>query len=208
MKDKHNVILILVSSSKFNSLFRRFIQKILGFNCSSFFFEVPSSLSYIIAKLHLNHCKASPCVFNFSFFSSSFYYRISSWRLYMMVRQGFLLISNCSSRFLLKLRSVKPYSKINMVLNSCFVLRSSSILHLAFQSAILSTLSFEVVLGHSWQFPFTFHDSQVFKSDIFKSIIFSLFKRSFQPSISSLELSWYRFHLKPSLRNVAICGAY
>ena len=28
------------------------------------------------------------------------------------------------------------------------------------------------------------------------------------PSISSLELSWYRFHLKPSLRNVAICGAY
>ena len=30
-----------------------------------------------------------------------------------------------------------------------FVSRSSSILHLAFQSAILSTLSFEVVLCHS-----------------------------------------------------------
>ena len=39
--------------------------------------------------------------------------------------------------------------KINMVLNTCLVLRSSSILHLAFQSAILSTLSFEVVLCRS-----------------------------------------------------------
>ena len=38
MKDEHNVILILVSSSKFNSLFRRFI-KILDFICSSFFLE-------------------------------------------------------------------------------------------------------------------------------------------------------------------------
>ena len=38
MKDEHNVILILVSSSKFNSLFRRFI-KILDFICSSFFPE-------------------------------------------------------------------------------------------------------------------------------------------------------------------------
>src|SRR3954466_10497411 len=52
MKDKHNVILILVSSSKFNSLFRRFI-KILGFNCSSFFSGVSSFLGYIISKIHL-----------------------------------------------------------------------------------------------------------------------------------------------------------
>ena len=82
-------------------------------------------------KLHLNHCKASPCVFNFSFFLSSFYYRSSSWRLYMMVHQGFLSFSFCSSRFLSELRSAKLYSKINMVPNTCFVLRSSSILHLA-----------------------------------------------------------------------------
>ena len=27
-------------------------------------------------------------------------------------------------------------------------------------------------------------------------------------SLSSLELSWYRFHLKPSIGNVANCGAY
>ena len=81
---------------------------------------------------------------------SFFCYRSSSWRLYMVVRQGFFSFFHCSSRFLLKLRSTKLYSKINMVFNTCFVLRSSSILHLAFRSAILSILSFEVVLCHSW----------------------------------------------------------
>ena len=131
-----------------NSLFRRFI-KILDLICSSFFSGVPSFPHYLIAKLHLNHRKASPCVVNFSFFLSSFHYRSYSWRLYMMVHQGCLSFSNCSSRFFSKLRSAKLYSKINMVLNTCFVLRSSSILHLAFQSAILSTLSFEMVLCHS-----------------------------------------------------------
>ena len=30
----------------------------------------------------------------------------------------------------------------------------------------------------------------------------------FNQSISLLELSWYRFHLKPSRRNVANCGVY
>ena len=30
----------------------------------------------------------------------------------------------------------------------------------------------------------------------------------FNPLISLLELSWYRFHLKPSRRNVANCGVY
>ena len=30
----------------------------------------------------------------------------------------------------------------------------------------------------------------------------------FNPPISLLELSWYRFHLKPSRRNVANCGVY
>ena len=137
MKDKHNVILILVSSSKFNSLFRRLI-KLSVFNCSIFFFlGVPSSCNYITMEIHLNHYKASPCVFNFSFFLSSFCYRSSSWRFYMMVDQGFIPFFNCSSSFLSELRSTKIYSKINMVFNTCFVLRSSSILLLAFQSAIL-----------------------------------------------------------------------
>ena len=131
---------------------------------------VPSFLGYIVAKLHLNHRKASPCVFNFSFLLSSFYYRSSSWRLYMVVRQGFLSFFICSSRFLLKLWSAKLYSKINMLLNACFVLRSSSILHLAFWSAIISILSFEVVLCHSWQFISCFMIHMLSRMRYFKSI--------------------------------------
>ena len=73
--------------------------------------------------------------------------------------------------------------------------RRSSFPHLAFRSAILSTLSFEMVLCHFWQFPCA-------------SWFTSSGMRYLNPSLSSLELSWYRFHLKPSLMNVAICGAY
>ena len=172
MKDKHTINLIFISSRWLNSFYgdyswwiNSWLQvihlsfrswssyHILGSRGFIFLFGVPSSLNYLVAKLHLNHCKASPGVFNFSFFLSSFYYRSFSWRLYMMVHQGFLSFSFCSSRFLSELRSAKLYSKLNMVLNTCFVLRSSKILHLAFRKAILSTLSFEVVLCHSWQFP-------------------------------------------------------
>ena len=85
----------------------------------------------------------------------------------MVVRQGFFSFFNCSSRFLSELSSAKLYSKLNRVLNTCFVLRSSSILLIAFRSAILSTLAFEVVLYHSWQFPFRFRDSHVVKNEIF-----------------------------------------
>ena len=74
--------------------------------------------------------------------------------------------------------------------------RSSSILHLAFWSEIPSTLSFQVVLCHSWQFPFVFHDSEVVKNEIFKTTYFSL------------ELSCVKFHLKFLLRIVAIYGVY
>ena len=86
MKDKHTINLILISSRWFNS----------------FTSGVPSFLGYIVAKLHLNHCKASPCSFNFSSFLSFFYYRSSSWRFYMVLHQGFNSFSNCSSRFLLE----------------------------------------------------------------------------------------------------------
>ena len=103
----------------------------------------------------------------FPFVWSSFCYRSSSWRLYMVVRQWFISFFNFSSRFLSKLSSAKLYSKLNRVLNTCFVWRSSSILHPAFRSAILSTLSFGMVICHSWQFSFMFHDSQVVKNEIF-----------------------------------------
>ena len=79
MKDKHNVILILVSSKRLipysggssNSRFHLF---------HLFFSGVPSSLSYFITEIHLNHFKASLCVLNFFFLpsSSSFCYRSSS----------------------------------------------------------------------------------------------------------------------------------
>ena len=71
------------------------------------------------------------------------------------------------STFLSKLWSAKLYSKLNRVVNTCFVLGSSRILHLAFRSAILSTLSFDMVLCHPWQFLPMFHDSHVVKNDVF-----------------------------------------
>ena len=98
VKDKHNVILILVSSSEFNSLFWRLIKFSIP-GVWSFFSGDPSSLNYLVVKLHLNHYKVSPCVFNFSLFSLSFVYRSSSWRFYMMVHQWFNSFSKCSSRF-------------------------------------------------------------------------------------------------------------
>ena len=99
MKDKHNVILILdspiwlipYSGGSSNSRFKLSI-----FLFRSFKFPL-----YLIEKLHLNHCKSSPCVFNFSFISIDhpFVYRSSSWRCYMVVHQGFNSFSKCSSRF-------------------------------------------------------------------------------------------------------------
>ena len=164
----HNVILIIVSS-KWSSFFfpELFIMSHSRFEMLHLLFSgVPSFPHYLIAELHLNHRKASPCVFNFSFFLSSFYYRVfhggSTW---WFVKDSFHS-SIVLQYFLSELWSSKLYSKINMVLNTCFVLRSSNILHLAFRSAILSTLSFEMVLCHSWQFPIVFHDSQVVQNDI------------------------------------------
>ena len=59
----------------FNSFLPEIVddEVILGSSVSSFFFSgVPSFPHYLVAKLHLNHRKASPCVLNFSFVLSSF----------------------------------------------------------------------------------------------------------------------------------------
>ena len=71
MKDKHTINLILVSSKW---LIPSFGVCSGGINpwflvVLLFFSGVPSFLGYIIAKLHLNHRKVSPCVFIFSFLS-------------------------------------------------------------------------------------------------------------------------------------------
>ena len=57
--------------------------------------------------------------------------------------------------------------------------------------------------------PFLFHDSQAVRNEIFLTHHFQ-FVHEFlcNPSISSLELSWIIFHLKLSLRIVAIYGAH
>ena len=148
------------------SLSRR--NKFLAACCSSFFrSSMFSALSRHEAPSKSLQGFTLCFQFLFPFVLSSFYYRSSSWRLYMVVRQGFFSFFNCSSRFLSKLWPAKLYSKINMVFNTFLVLRSSSILHLALWSAILSTLSCEMVLYHSWQFPFMFRDSHVVKNEVF-----------------------------------------
>ena len=158
-----------------------------------FFSGVPSFPLYLVVKLYLNHRKASPCVLNFPFFLSSFYYRSSSSRLYMMVRQGFFSFFNCSSRFLLKLRSAKLYSKIKHGVQhmSCFeefkhsssCIPKCSSFSLIFWGGVMSFLTIWVRV--SW-----FTCCQEW--DILN------------PPISSLDISCVMFHLKPSLRNVAI----
>ena len=102
-------------------------------------FQVFSRLYHFKASFY--HCKASPGVFNFSFFLSSFYYRSSSWRLYMMVHQGFNSFSKCSQDsvgraqifFFLhsKVRFVLPYHLrwcyvILDNLSSCFMIHMLS----------------------------------------------------------------------------------
>ena len=107
---------------------------------------VPRSVNYIITKIHLIIARLQSYSLHPSLpFDHSFITRVLH-GCYMVVRQGFFSLFNCSSRFLSALRSSNLYSKLNMVFNTCLVLRSSSILHLAFRSAILPTLSFEVVL--------------------------------------------------------------
>ena len=144
MKDKHNVIFILVSSSIFNYLLRRLIKFSVSLD-SSFLFR-SSKFQLISSQSSSNHRKVSPCVFNFSFLSLPFVTGVlhggSTW---------------CFIKDLIPSRSVHQDS----------FQRSSSILHLAFRSAILSTLSFEVVLYHSWQFPFMLRDSHVVKNEVF-----------------------------------------
>ena len=76
-------------------------------------------------------------------------------------------IFNCSSRFLSKLWPAKLYSKNKHGAQHMLFLRSSSILLLVFRSVILSTLSLEMVLYHSWQFAFMLRDSHVVKNEVF-----------------------------------------
>ena len=110
--------LFIISHSRFELLHLSFPE------FQAFCIISSRSSIYIIARLHV--------VLSTSlFFLSSFYLT----EFFMEALHGgssrILFILQLSSRFLLKLRSAKLYSKINMVLNTCFVLRSSSILHVS-----------------------------------------------------------------------------
>ena len=130
VKDKHNVILIIVSSKWFNSLLRRFI-KILDFSCFILsFLEFQVFLHYIVVKLHLNHCKASTL-----FFSSFISFDHSSATVVPNEGSTWWFI-----KYFIPSRSFHRDS----------FLRRSSIVHLAIRCAILSSVSIEVVLCHSW----------------------------------------------------------
>ena len=166
MKDTHNIILVLVSSkwlipsSGVCSWYQILCSKLFIF---SFWSSKLFQLYHF--KASSNHCKDHLVL------STSLHFYHSSitgvlTEVHMVVHQGFFSFFNCSSRFPSESGSVKLYSKINMVLNTCLSwgVQAFFILHSEVQFFLLS---FEVVLCHSWQFEFAFHDSHVVKNEIF-----------------------------------------
>ena len=149
MKDKHNITLILVSS-KWSSFFfpEFFIMSHFSIrNTSSFLFRI----SKFTALSHHEAPSKSLQDFTLSFqILFSFYHSFLNKAL------------NGGSTWWF----VKDSFHSSSVLQDCSW-KSSSILHLAFQSAITSTLSLEMALYHSWKFSFKFRDSHVVKNEVF-----------------------------------------
>ena len=194
MKDKHNVILILVSSKwliPYSGDSSKFLISFVHFS-----FRSSKLFQLYHFKASSNHCKASPGVlFNFPF------------RLIILLLSEFFMEDQHggSSRILFILRLLFKFSleakirqailKINMVPNTCFLefkyssccISKCNSFYLSFWGGVISFLAISIQVSR-----FTCCQEWGILN----------------PSISSLELSWYRFHLKPSLRNVAICGAY
>ena len=157
----------------------------------------PEFQALIITEIHLNHCKVSPCVFNFFFFSSSFYYRSSSWRLYMIVHQGILFILQLFFKISLKVMIRQAILKIKHGAKYMFCFEE-----IKYSSSCISKCN---------SFYLVFWDGDM--SFLIISLRVSWFPCCqewgiLNPSISSLELPWVIVHLKPSLRFVAIYGAY
>ena len=152
---------------------------------SSFFFRTSKFSRLYHREAPSNHCKVSILFAStFNSFMLSFLIWSSSWRLNMVVHQGFLSFSKCSIKILFggahiffilhsDVQSLLPY-----LLRSCYVILDN--LSLCFMIHILSGMRY-------------FKPSFSLRSwDLFNW------------AISLLELSWVIFHLKPSLRNVAI----
>ena len=128
-----------------NSLFQRCINFLIPI-VFSFFFSRSFKISLLSRrKLHLIISRLQPYSFHPSLLCDHSFNRSSSWRFYMMVHQGFI--------FLLK------------VFIEVLFLRSSSILHLAFRSAI----SFYRIFGGGFTsfLIIWVHDSHVIKNEVF-----------------------------------------
>ena len=138
------------------------------------------------------------CVFNFSFrfdhpFITGVLHEGSTWWFVKDSFHSSIVLQDFSWSY-----DPPSYTlKLNMVLNTCFLLRRSSILLLAFSKCNSFYL--------------------IFWGGVMSFLTISLHASWFtccqewgilNPSISSLELSWVIFHLKLSLRIVAIYGAY
>ena len=159
-----------------NSLLRRLIKFLISFVHLSFL-EFQAFPHYLVAKLHLNHCKASPCVFIYPFFQfdHSFVNGVlhggSTW---WFIKDLFPSRSFHRDSF----KELKLSSSCNSECNSFF----------------------RTIGGGIMSFLIIFLRASCFSSYQEWGIL--------NASTSSLELSWVIFHLKPSLRCVAIYGAY
>ena len=98
MKDKHNVILILVSSSELNSFFSGVVHHITFSVRDALSFLFPEFQALIITKLNLKSLQGFTLCFKLLFLLVTLCYRSSSWRFYMIVHQGLNPFSKRSSR--------------------------------------------------------------------------------------------------------------
>ena len=154
----HDIILILIPSRWFNS----FVWSLFIISYSRFYVV---HLVFRSSKLfQLYHFKApsnSPQALNLILFI--FHFSCFHYRSFHGGSSCFNSSSKSSSRFLLELK------------------HSSSCIPIA----ILSTLSFQMVLCHSWQFPSCFMIHKLLGMRCLNPS-FSLFRRSFQPFILSV----------------------
>ena len=147
MKDKHTINLILISSRWFNSFLPEIVhdEVILGSKCFHLFVSgVQSFLGCIVAKLHLNHRKASPCVFNFSFFLSSFYNRSSSW---WFVKHSLSCIPKCNSFYLIFCGGVMSLLTISFMVHDSYCCQEWGILNQSISSLELCWVIFPLKLS-------------------------------------------------------------
>ena len=147
--------------------------QVIHLSCPEFkVYSLRSSIKKIIARLHLAF---STSLSFYHPFITGVLHGGSTWWFIKDSFHSSIVLQDFSRSY-----DLPSYTqKLNMVLNTCFVLRSSIILHLAFRSAILSinifwggVMSFLIISIHvSW---FTCCQEWGILS----------------PSISSLELSW------------------